>query len=252
MKKWLLLSLSILLVNQLRTQSDSLKAENRAAGKVSYLHVEHGMYQEYRNGRATLFFNPVKSIYILDDAPKTDIAVEKGDVTQYVTGDPEGFPVYKLHAEKKILFKTNSPLVQGLCVVEDTLGAINWTILTEKKQFGLIVCQKATGAFRGRTYEAWFALDIPISSGPFKLGGLPGLILEARSLDGEVEFLFQSLDVTAHVNGLILPPTGKYMNMNYEAFKKAEALYLRKKEKEYLAKGIMVTISKPAEGIEKQ
>lgn len=38
-------------------------------------------------------------------------------------------------------------------------------------------CQKATCAFRGRNWTAWYAVDIPQSQGPWKFGGLPGLIM---------------------------------------------------------------------------
>ncbi len=39
-------------------------------------------------------------------------------------------------------------------------------------------CQKATTRYEGRDYVAWFAPKIPISDGPYKFSGLPGLIVE--------------------------------------------------------------------------
>ncbi len=45
-------------------------------------------------------------------------------------------------------------------------------------------CHRAEARFRGRTYVVWFAPELPFSHGPWKLGGLPGLILRAESTDG--------------------------------------------------------------------
>ena len=45
------------------------------------------------------------------------------------------------------------------------------------------LCQKATCNFRGRNYIAWFAIDIPISNGPWKFSGLPGLIMKVYDID---------------------------------------------------------------------
>jgi GLPGLI family protein len=55
----------------------------------------------------------------------------------------------------------------------------------------------AKGFVRGRDYTVWFAPDIPVSAGPWKLWGLPGLIVEARSDDGRVYFVLTSLQATA-------------------------------------------------------
>lgn len=60
---------------------------------------------------------------------------------------------------------------------------IEWQLTGDKKIINSYNCQKATGTFRGRTYEAWFTPDIPIKEGPYKFGGLPGLILEISDTD---------------------------------------------------------------------
>ena len=48
--------------------------------------------------------------------------------------------------------------------------------------------QKAECSFRGRDWVVWYAEDISLSDGPWKLGGLPGMILYAESKDGEHTF----------------------------------------------------------------
>jgi hypothetical protein len=48
----------------------------------------------------------------------------------------------------------------------------------------------ATGVFGGRTYDVWFTPEIPVPLGPYKLGGLPGMILQAESRDGKVAYFF--------------------------------------------------------------
>lgn len=42
------------------------------------------------------------------------------------------------------------------------------------------LCQKAEAEFRGRKWYAWFSMEIPYNFGPWKLGGLPGMILKAE------------------------------------------------------------------------
>ena len=37
--------------------------------------------------------------------------------------------------------------------------------------------------YAGRTYTAWYAMDIPVHYGPFKFEGLPGLIMKIEDAD---------------------------------------------------------------------
>ncbi|PKP48764.1 MAG: hypothetical protein CVT94_07320 [Bacteroidetes bacterium HGW-Bacteroidetes-11] len=59
----------------------------------------------------------------------------------------------------------------------------NWSITKESKDIFGYSCQKATCTFRGRKWEAWFTREIPISEGPWKFSGLPGLILKISDQD---------------------------------------------------------------------
>jgi len=49
-------------------------------------------------------------------------------------------------------------------------------------------CQMATCKYHGHTWNVWFTFDIPITSGPWKLSGLPGLILKASDQNGMCTF----------------------------------------------------------------
>jgi GLPGLI family protein len=73
--------------------------------------------------------------------------------------------------------------------VTESIPKIKWQISNEYKTLNSIKCQKAIGYFRGRNYEVWFANEIPVPFGPWKLNGLPGLILEAKDDRDEIIYL---------------------------------------------------------------
>lgn len=54
-------------------------------------------------------------------------------------------------------------------------------------------CQMATCTFRGRTYEAWFTSQVPLRVGPWKLSGLPGLIMKARDIQNH--YIFECVSI---------------------------------------------------------
>jgi GLPGLI family protein len=90
-----------------------------------------------------------------------------------------------------------------LFAVEEKIPAINWSITTETKEIMGLACQKASGEFKGRVYDAWFCSQLPYSNGPWKLGGLPGLIIEAYDTKKEVIFNFVSFENAAEKTDLI-------------------------------------------------
>lgn len=81
-------------------------------------------------------------------------------------------------------------VVDKISFVEEEIPTIQWKITSATKEIKGLKCQKAIGDLKGRTYEAWFCKDYPYSTGPWKLGGLPGLILEASDKKNQVVFSF--------------------------------------------------------------
>jgi GLPGLI family protein len=103
-------------------------------------------------------------------------------------------------------------------LTEEAIPKFDWEISSELKTIGGYRCQRATTRFRGRTYEAWFCDKLPFSNGPWKLGGLPGLILEASDEKKEVIFTFKSfgdsteLQMPFKLTGDMIKTTVKELN----------------------------------------
>ena len=96
--------------------------------------------------------------------------------------------------------------------VKDTARIISWELLNETKNINSFNCQKARGNFRGRTYTVWFTDDIPVSLGPWKLNGLPGLILEATDSLNQFQYFAEKVELQTERN--ILEPRG-FFNQTY-------------------------------------
>lgn len=72
--------------------------------------------------------------------------------------------------------------------------SLKWNLVNDTiKNVGKYKCKFAHARFKGRIYYAWYTLDIPVGYGPWKLNGLPGLILEARDSTNEVNFTLKSI-----------------------------------------------------------
>ncbi len=64
----------------------------------------------------------------------------------------------------------------------------NWEIGETTKDILGYECVEASTDYHGRKWTVWFTPEIPIQNGPWKFGGLPGLILEAVSEGGQYRF----------------------------------------------------------------
>lgn len=127
-----------------------------------------------------------------DGRPRGINRSDAGPRTQY----------FQYPGERKLFTKDH--LMVDAYLIEEAMPAINWTISNDTATFGGLHCQKATGHFKGRDYIAWFCADLPVHTGPWKLNGLPGVIVDARDTKNEVVFAFNGVEKT-----IPSPPKGQ-------------------------------------------
>jgi GLPGLI family protein len=75
----------------------------------------------------------------------------------------------------------------------DSLFPMVWNLEKDDKMIDSFQCFKATTYFKGRNYIAWYCPKIPLPDGPWKLGGLPGLILEAYDENKDLYFMAKGI-----------------------------------------------------------
>ncbi len=103
-----------------------------------------------------------------------------------------GTMVYKNHPEGEM---TVTDAISGsYYIYTDELHSQNWQITDSTKTILDYTCQKAISDFRGRRWIAWFAHDIPISDGPWKFSGLPGLIMEVFDTEKHFQFTIVAIE----------------------------------------------------------
>ncbi len=128
-----------------------------------------------------------------------------------------------LFPQENKAFITNRLGVSNYIIPQD-YPQIDWQIDEETKEIGGYPCQKAIGSFAGRHYTAWFTTELPFSYGPWKLNGLPGLILAAEDSTREVVFNYAGFDKQEGVAIEIALPT-EAVTTTAKEFAKAKAAF---------------------------
>lgn len=119
---------------------------------------------------------------------------EASVATQHIPHSYQYYNVEKWIGENRLFY--SDKLITEVYGYEETLERPAWKIETRQKEIAGYNCQKATANYKGREWTVWFAPAIPISEGPWKLWGLPGLILKAE--DAEKQYTFTCIEIKQH------------------------------------------------------
>ncbi|TKC06241.1 GLPGLI family protein [Pedobacter frigoris] len=162
---------------------------------------------------ASRFYNPARltrdslvnaKMKNIDPSSIKSITVFKADAGKDLTGMPgtaasssiegESYQIIKDRSAKKVTVADYVSVMRDKFQYVDEIGALPWKISKETDTVASYTCQKATLNFRGRDYVAWFTEDVPVNDGPWKFGGLPGLILKIEDTKGLFLFELIGLD----------------------------------------------------------
>ena len=67
---------------------------------------------------------------------------------------------------------------------KEPLAKVDWTLTEDTLTISGLLCHRALGKLYGKQWTAWYTEEIPSSAGPWKLRGLPGLIVKAEDSEG--------------------------------------------------------------------
>lgn len=199
----------------------SAQAQNNQSGKVVYEQIVKleiklegdaaqfaDMLPKERKSNKVLYFNPDVSLFQNGESTDTDEAALSsgaGNVT-----------IQMKEPENKVFtnLKENSQLEQRefmsrLFLIEGK-SLVNWKMTGNQKMILDYPCQEAITEIDSLPVSAWFTPAIPVSAGPGIYSGLPGLILEVNSNNGNRTLVATSVDLEPVEKDILeVPKKGK-------------------------------------------
>ncbi|MBV8326955.1 GLPGLI family protein [Chryseobacterium sp.] len=151
---------------------------------------------DIKTENAYLDISPEKSVFYSENRIKRDSVMQKafqgGGGRGSISRDQMeslrsniNYSVEKDKTNQKIFFKDR--IGRDIYSYEED-RPINWIISSETRKIGEYKVQKAETDFGGRKWTAWFTTDLPYQDGPYKFGGLPGLIVKVEDDKGDYSF----------------------------------------------------------------
>ena len=195
----------LLIVNLVYSQAKENSNENVSDYKIEYqlnyqpnkenkdIKESEMMYLYISNGKSKFGSEgKIKGDSIMSSQKGTNKS--RSNFMQLMSKIPEtkfDYIIYKNVPEGSITFIQN--IFKDWYKYKIDMKIFEWEILPETQNYKGFKIQKAKTNFAGRKYEAWFTTEIPISEGPYKFNGLPGLILKLN--DQKAHYVFEMIGV---------------------------------------------------------
>ena len=123
--------------------------------------------------------------------------------------------LYKDYTDKYLLYEER--LGQNNLVMKEQLNLFKWTEVSEKDTILGYPCKTAMAEFRGREYKAYYSTKLNYTAAPWKVHGLPGVVLKLTSTDDVLCYTAVSIEMTDE-SVPIVNPFMHEESISYNAF----------------------------------
>ena len=121
---------------------------------------------------------------------KKPISEVRSEVINYREGTLK-MNIFKNYPKGKITTIDRIPF--DTYTFEEEMESPDWALESDTLIVCGYTCKKAITTYFGRNYTAWYTPEIPISEGPWKFFGLPGLILKVE--DDREHYSFECISI---------------------------------------------------------
>ena len=125
---------------------------------------------------------------------------------------------------------------------KETVEKLQWILSTDTCTILSYPCLKATTNFRGRDWIVWFTMEVPVNAGPWKLCGLPGLIMKASDSRGHYVFECMGIEQLTTKKERIIIRNANYIDCKRLEYVKAQKRFYESYVNTLLEMGITVVI----------
>ncbi|GAB6982750.1 GLPGLI family protein [Prevotella dentasini] len=151
------------------------------------------------------YYSELTAIYqnTIDSMRKAKVDIEI--FVDYVQNTDKGqtYQIYKNYPQDGQLTWNGSFYEKIFFGYEENLPTIEWEFLEGDTTIIGYPCKKAKGTLRGTDWTVWYAIDLPYSDGPWKLCGLPGVILKATESRGCFNFTAIGIETAKEIVPII-------------------------------------------------
>lgn len=169
--------------------------------RYAYVWGQSSEWSEY----SILKFNTNSSYY-------SETGERPGHSVSTHTRRKDEYMIYR-NFDKNLVYDVKR-ILGTLYLIEDTIQHQKWRILNDMREIAGHICMNAewVDTVRNHRVIAWFALDLPVSAGPERYGGLPGLILAINVNNGAYSITAEKVELSQSQIEIELPRHRRRIN----------------------------------------